>query len=260
MTDREEFLNGVEEWCSFYRENPDQFVEDYLHIHLRTFQSLLLVMMMRSTIFVFIATRGIGKTFLSAIYSVVRCILYPGTKVCVASYKRGQAAIVIEKILLELKPKSPELCAEIDNKETKMNGTIAQVVFRNGSYIKVVTASDSARGNRANVVLLDEFRLISKEIVDTILRKFLTEKRMPEYSELTEAERQHEYSKEKNIMMYLSSAWWKDSWAYQRCVDTYKVMLDDTKRQFVCGLPYELSIQEGLLDAELVEDEMMESD
>ena len=37
-------------------------------------------------------------------------------------------------------------------------------------------------------------------------------------------------------------------------------MLDDTKKQFVCGLPYQLSITEGLLDEETVTDEMAESD
>ena len=50
--------------------------------------------------------------------------------------------------MLELKPESPELAAEIDEKETKLNGTKAQIVFKNASYIKVVTASDSARGNK----------------------------------------------------------------------------------------------------------------
>lgn len=37
-------------------------------------------------------------------------------------------------------------------------------------------------------------------------------------------------------------------------------MLDDKRRQFVCGFPYQLSISEGLLDAETVADEMSESD
>ena len=37
-------------------------------------------------------------------------------------------------------------------------------------------------------------------------------------------------------------------------------MLDDTKRQFVCGLPYQLSVYEGLLDADTVADEMAETD
>ena len=260
MAEQTKLMRGVALWCAYYRENPARFVKDYLHINLKRFQKILITMMMRSTVFVFIATRGLGKTYLSAIYSVTRCILYPGTKVCIASGTRGQAINVLEKILLELKPNSPELAAEIDEKQTKINGTNAQVVFKNGSYLKVVTASDSSRGNRANVLLLDEFRLIAKDIVDTILRKFLTQRRMPRYTKLTEAERQAAYEKEKNITMYLSSAWWQDSWAFLKCRDAFKMMLDDTKKQFVCGFPYQLSIEEGLLDPEIVQDEMLETD
>lgn len=37
-------------------------------------------------------------------------------------------------------------------------------------------------------------------------------------------------------------------------------MLDDKRQDFVCGLPYQLSVYEGLLDAGMVEDEMVESD
>lgn len=53
---------------------------------------------------------------------------------------------MLEKILLELKPRSPELRAEINEKESKLNGTDAKIVFKNTSVIKVVTASDTARG------------------------------------------------------------------------------------------------------------------
>ena len=37
---------------------------------------------------------------------------------------------------------------EIDEKQSKVNGTEAKIVFKNSSVIKVVTASDSARGKR----------------------------------------------------------------------------------------------------------------
>lgn len=123
--------------------------------------------------------------------------------------------------------------------------------------IKVVTASDSARGNRANILLLDEFRLIKKDVVDTVLRKFLTQKRMPRYAELSQAERNAEYAKESNMTMYLSSAYWKDSWAYAKCCDTANVMIRTNRNQFVCGLPYQLSMSEGLLDKDAVIDEMV---
>ena len=213
-----------------------------------------------SNVFVFIACRGIGKTFLSAIYCVIRCILWPGTKVCIASGTRGQAINVLEKIMFELKPASPELCAEIDEKQSKVNGTNAQIVFFNTSVIKVVTASDSARGNRCHVLLLDEYRLISKDTIDTVLRKFLTLRRMPKYEALTEDERKAEYDKEKNLTLYLSSAYWKDHWSYMKCVDTLRAMVDPSRHQFVCGFPYQLSISEGLLDPETVADEMSEQD
>ncbi len=253
-------MEGAAYWGSYYRYNPDKFAEDYLHLKLKRFQKLLLVMMFWSTTFVLIACRGLGKTFLSAIYCVVRCILYPGTKVCIASGTRGQAINVLEKIMFELKPASPELCAEIDEKQSKVNGTNAQIVFFNTSVIKVVTANDNARGNRCHVLLLDEYRLISKDTIDTVLRKFLTLRRMPRYEELTEEQRKLEYSKEKNLTMYLSSAYFKDHWSYTKCIDTLKAMVDPNRRQFVCGFPYQLSISEGLLDPETVADEMAESD
>lgn len=253
-------MDGAAYWGSYYRYNPDKFAEDYLHLKLKRFQKLLLVMMFWSTTFVLIACRGLGKTFLSAIYCVIRCILYPGTKVCIASGTRGQAINVLEKIMFELKPASPELCAEIDEKQSKVNGTNAQIVFFNTSVIKVVTANDNARGNRCHVLLLDEYRLISKDTIDTVLRKFLTLRRMPRYEELTEEQRKLEYSKEKNLTMYLSSAYFKDHWSYMKCIDTLKAMVDPNRRQFVCGFPYQLSIREGLLDPETVADEMAESD
>ena len=91
MTRYQKILNGAALWGAFYRCQPDKFAEDYLHIRLKVFQRILLVMMFWSTTFVLIACRGIGKTFISAVYCVIRAILYPGTKVCIASGTRGQA-------------------------------------------------------------------------------------------------------------------------------------------------------------------------
>lgn len=146
MAKNDRLMSGVALWCGYYRSNPHRFAHDYLHLNLHTFQKILLVMMNWSSITVFIGSRGIGKTFLSAVFCVIRCILYPGTKICIASGTRGQSINLLEKIMLELKPNSPELAAEIDEKQSKINGTNAQIVFKNSSYIKVVTASDSARG------------------------------------------------------------------------------------------------------------------
>lgn len=259
MTRAEAVMEGAAQWGAYYRKHPDKFAEDYLHIKLKVFQRIILVMMFSCTAFVMIAARGLGKSFISAVYCATRAVLYPGSKICVASGTRGQAINILEKITTELKPRSPELRSEIDEKNSQINGTNAIISFYNTSFIKVVTASDSSRGNRANVLLLDEFRLIPPDVIDTVLRKFLTQRRMPDYEELTDEQRQIEYDKEKNLTMWLSSAWFKDNWSYMKCVDTFKAMLQDTKKQFICAFPYQLSIKEGLLDKETVEDEMCET-
>lgn len=254
-------IEGMAIWGSYYRQNIDIFVLDYLQLDfLKWFQLMLLVMMDRARIFLWIAARGMGKSFLIAIFAVVRCILYPGTKVVITSGTRGQSINILEKIQTELMPASPNLRNEIDMSNTKFTGQDAKIMFKNTSYIKVVTASDNARSNRANILIVDEFRMVKKDTIDTVLKKFLTSRRMPPYKELTLEERKAEYAKEPNKSCFLSSAYFKDHWSYHKMLDTFKLMLDDTKTDFMCGFPYQLSIQEGLLFPEDVEGDMLETD
>ena len=258
---RDKVIEGMAIWGSYYRANIDVFVVDYLQLDfLKWFQLVLLVMMDRARVFLWIASRGMGKSFLIAIFACVRCILYPGTKVVITSGTRGQSINVLEKIQTELLRVSPNLRNEIDMDETKFSGQDAKVMFKNSSYIKVVTASDNARSNRANILIVDEFRMVKKDTIATVFKKFLTSRRMPPYKELTEAERKAEYAKEPNKSCFLSSAYFKDHWSYNKMLDTFKLMLDDNKTDFVCGLPYQLSIQEGLLFPEDVETDMLEAD
>ena len=91
MSRQERIMNGAAYWGSFYRYNPDKFVEAYLHVKLKLFQRIVICMMFWASTFVFSACRGIGKTFMSAIYCASRSILYPGSRICIASGTRGQA-------------------------------------------------------------------------------------------------------------------------------------------------------------------------
>ena len=147
MDRRDRIMNGAAHYVAFYRKNPHLFARDYLHIRLKLFQKILLIMMMRCESTVVSASRGIGKTWIAAVFLCIRCILWPNTKAVIVSGTRGQAYNVIEKIILELRPNSPELAAEIDDKLSKSSNVDGKIVFKNGSYIKVVTAGESARGN-----------------------------------------------------------------------------------------------------------------
>lgn len=114
--------------------------------------------------------------------------------------------------------------------------------------------------NRANVLLLDEYRMIDKDTIDTILKKFLTQQRMPTYSELSDEERKEAYDKEDNITIYASSAYFVDHWSYTLCEDVWDAMIAGERKQFICGLPYQLSISEGLIKKSRIESETYERD
>lgn len=54
----EKILEGVDLWTGFYRKNPQRFAKDYLGIHLKWFQKILLYAMMHNYHFMLITSRG----------------------------------------------------------------------------------------------------------------------------------------------------------------------------------------------------------
>ena len=208
--------------------------------------------------FMYLAARGQGKTFLTALFCVVRCILFPKTKICVASATRTQANEVLLKITDDFMKNygwgSENLRREITYASVGANKAVIE--FANGSWIRVVTASDSGRGARCNILLVDEFRMVDLDTINTVLRRFLTAPRQPNYLNNSE----HAHLLERNKEFYMSSCWYKSHWSFDKAKAYVVNMLDETKKYFICGLPYQISIKEGLLSREQIEDEMSESD
>lgn len=253
----ERIMNGIAAWASFYRSNPHRFVKDYLNINLKLFQKILLYEMMHNNYFMYIASRGLGKTWLTALFCIVRCILFPKTKICIASSTRIQANEVLSKIEDDFMKNygwgSDNLRREITFHTVGANKAVIE--FANGSWIKVVTASDSGRGSRANILLVDEFRMVDLGTINTVLRRFLTAPRQPNYLNNPE----YKHLKERNKEFYMSSAWYSSHWSFEKARSYVKSMLAGDK-YFICALPYQIAIKEDLLMREQVEDEMSEND
>ena len=254
-------MDGVGAWTAYYRANPQRLAADFLNMQLKVFQKILIYIMNLMTVMSFFASRGLGKTYIVALYCVIRCILYPGTKVCVASGVRSQATEIIGKInddFLKLHGWGSEnLRNEI--KDISMSINNPHVDFKNGSFIKCVTASDNALGNRATILIVDECKLVPRDIIQRVLRPFLTSLRQPPYLNLPEYKNNPKYE-ERNTEIYITSAYYKSSWTYDKCKSDASMMLDDTKRYFCCGLPYQIGIKDGIFSKSAVEDEMAESD
>jgi len=240
--------------CAYYRANPQRFVSEVLGIHLKLFQKILIYAMMHYNFMMYLAARGQGKTYLTALFCVVRCILFPGTKIVVSSGTLKQANEVLLKIQDDFMKQSAILRSEIEKCNIGQND--ATISFKNTSWIKTRTSSENSRSARANIIVVDEFRMVDETVINTVLRKFLTSPRHPKYLNKPE----YAHLTERNKEIYMSSAYFKSSWAWKKAQSYTLNFFDDAKKYFICGLPYQISVLENLLSREQLQDEMSEAD
>ena len=240
-------------WITFYRRNPGRFVEHYLGIKLHLYQHIILYLMEFFPSFCIVAARSAAKSFLIAVYACKEAILRPGARIVIASSTKKQARLIVsEKIKKELMPKSPLLRIEILT--IKDSQADIEVVFKNGSSIVVVPASENARGYRATVLVYEEFRMISKYVIDSVLSPFLIVRqadflKLPEYSDL----------KEPMKSIYISSAWYQSHWMWRLIQDFTKSMLAD-KKSCVIAMDYSIAIESGIKTIEFMRKEKRDLD
>lgn len=253
--DKQQKIMETVAWrAGYYRSNPHRYVIDVLGLSLKWFQQILLWCMMHYNFVMYLAARGQGKTYLTALFCCVRCILFPGTKIVVSSGTLKQANEVLLKIQDDFMKQSSILRSEIEKCNIGQND--ASIYFKNGSWIKTRTSSENSRSARANCIVVDEFRMVDETVINTVLRKFLTSPRQPKYLQNPE----YAHMQERNKEIYMSSAYFKSSWAYRKAQSYTLNFFDDTKKYFICGLPYQVSVREGLLSRSQLEDEMSEAD
>ena len=250
----EQIMNIVAERAGFYRENLDIFCRDYLQItNLKWFQKILLWAMDKHDNTLLLACRGLGKTYICALFAVCRAILYPGEQILSVSATFKQSKNLIQKITDDFMLKSPLLRSEILKYSTGQNDCYIQ--FKSGSIIKAITATESSRGFRSHIILVDESRLIPPNVVSSILRPMNATPRQPGYMKDPQYASLAEMPKE----VYLTSAWYSMSDLYSQAKSYAANMLDPNLSYFIVDLPYQVSIREGLLMRQQIMNEMTEA-
>lgn len=191
-------------WVTFYRRNLHRFATDVLGIKLHLYQIIMLYLMGVSQFFVVIASRASAKSFIIALYACIKCMLYPGYSIVLASGTRGQSKLLVsEKIQKELMGMSPVLRRAISHIKDNQGEVI--VSFKDHSAITVVTANDNARGHRSNCIVREEFRQIKKNVDDGILSPFQIV-RQPPYRTLAYYVNEEALTEEP-VDIYISSSW-----------------------------------------------------
>jgi len=193
-----------------------------------------------------IASRGLSKSYIIAVYACARCVLYPDTKVLIASGQKSQAALIVtQKIQKEL-IKLPNLEREI--RDIKTTASDAIVYFHNGSTIEVVASTDGSRGYRGNILILEEFRLIKFHILDSVLKPFLNVYRQPPFLKKDE----YKHLTEENVEIYISSAWYSNHWMQGAMESTRDLMLKG-EEVAIFSLDYLTSLHHNLLSRKRIE-------
>ena len=230
------------------------------------FQQMFVVLFFRFSYLMVIASRGMGKTQVMAAALCAWCILYPGTRVVIAAGVRDQMTNFVKKIIEEFYPNSINLRNEIKDFQAVHQNCYIQ--FKNGSIIRGVSAKESSRSNRANIIICDEFVKIKQNIINTVIRRFKSAERRPEFFDLPKYTDKNsvpksadwqQIDKEPNKEIYISSAYYKWHYAWGKFQTFVKSMLKG-ESYCACGFPYQLPVSEGYYPIEQIREEMQEDD
>lgn len=187
---------------------------------------------------VLLCARAVSKSFITAIYACCVCILYPNSKVVVASLVKKQAGLLItEKIEKELMVMSPNLRREIKKISTNQNSI--EVVFHNGSSFIATVAGEGARGIRSTVLIIDEFRLVVKNVIDSILSPTEIIRPTP-YTQ----KKEYRHLQEEPREIYLSSAYYKSHWMWKLVKDS--LIGAYSGKSFLFATDFALTLRHGI--------------
>jgi hypothetical protein len=257
---RQEILEGehkerMKRWITFFRKNPVRLIFDYFGIHLHPFQVLMIWVLQKSNLAYIVASRAASKTFIIAIWAMTLCVLYPGIKVVVCAKTLKQGSLIIGKIK-ELQSQHPNVNREIQS--LTINANDASVYFQNGSYIKAVPSTESSRGNRANYIIVEESRLVSRDILEPIIKPFL-EVRTPPYR-LKPEYMSDNLLKEEPTISYITSSWYKAEYWYTYVISCIRRMARGDETANFLAFDYLITLFHNIKTEETLKNEMADMD
>lgn len=147
----------------------------FLDIDLFPFQITILRTLWTKKLPMLIATRGGGKSFLLAVYAILKSILHQGTKVIIVAASFRQSKIVFGYVQ-EIWNKSPVLQSMTGTGKTngpKTDVDMCRMRIGDSSIICVPLGDGTKiRGLRGNIILVDEYASVPEEILNVVVKGF----------------------------------------------------------------------------------------
>lgn len=153
-----------------------------LNIDLFPIQIAILQMLWHTTFPMLVACRGGSKSFMLAVYAILRALLDPGTKIVIVGAGLRQARLVFNYIET-IWSNSPMLRSIVGGgNKAGPRQSVDLCYFKIGdSIIYALPLGDGTkiRGFRANTVIADEFAAIPQDVFDIVVRGFAATTKTP---------------------------------------------------------------------------------
>ena len=157
----------------FLRNNIAFTSELFLGFTLFPFQAMAIKGMMVSDYSMFVFSRGMSKTYSTAVYVLLECLLNPNANIGVIAGTFRQSKMIFQKMEDILGKPEAKLAKECGVKITK--GTDQWTIKIGGSRAVALPLANGERlrGFRFNRIVLDEFLTIPEKIFNEVILPFL---------------------------------------------------------------------------------------
>lgn len=210
----------------FLRANIAFTSELFLGVKLFPFQAMAIKGMMVSDYSMFVFSRGMSKTFSTAIYVLLECLLNPNANIGVIAGSFRQSKQIFQKMEDILSKPEAKLAKECGVKITKGTDQWTLKIGNSRAIALPLANGERLRGFRFNRIVLDEFLTIPEKIFNEVIIPFLgvvenpiqreelhkLESRLIDKGEMREDER---YVWPNNKLIILSSPSFKFEYMYK---------------------------------------------
>ena len=158
-------------------------VKKLLNVELLPEQVVILQELWNRAFPMYIASRGFGKSYLLAVYGLLKCTLIPGTKIVIVGAAFRQSKVIFEYMdtIWRGAPILRSICTDNSGPRRDVDRCTMRI---NDSWSIAVPLGDGTkiRGLRAHTIIADEFNSIPVDIYETVVAGFTAVSANPTYN------------------------------------------------------------------------------
>ena len=246
-------LQSIRKLIAFFRWYPDLFV-DYIKgpestFKFKFYQRIFLRIVMRHRYVYATFPRAYSKSFLSIMALMLRCTFYPRSHLFVTTGGKQQAASITMAKVEQICHLLPCLEKEINwqrGKTTKGRDNV-RYVWKNGSTLDILVASQKSRGQRRTGGLMEECVLIDGTTLNQVIIPTTNVDRVLADGSM------HKEELVNKSQIYITTAGWKNTFAYDKLIQLLVQSIINPDEVMIMGGTYETPVKEGLLNEDFVD-------